>query len=58
MKFVSEAFEKEISCSEKVTSNNKLTPKMVMELFENSWDVEKMNKLKTSPFGEGSGRPG
>lgn len=31
---------------------------MVMELFENSWDVEKMNKLKTIPFWEGSGCPG
>lgn len=30
---------------------------MAMEHFKNSCDVEKMNKLKTSPFWEGSGRP-
>lgn len=31
---------------------------MAMKLFKNSWEVERMNKLKTSPFWEGSECPG
>lgn len=58
MKFVSDAFYKEISCSWKMISNNKLSPKMAMKFLENSWEVEEMNKLKTSPFWEGSECPG
>lgn len=31
---------------------------MAMKFLENSWEVEEMNKLKTSPFWEGSECPG